>query len=212
MSKKILKWSFDDDERVTTKQEIKDMPCVHGWMIPEFLQTLTWYFLVPHQAFMQMLIKEHSEYIFYVNSAMDYEGALAFARFTLLLKDLDLTRPKMFQIWRWSSCSKVLFLPGWTWTLFSWPGFHNQETQKYPFDILAYSTIIDSTSGRLFRRWSSVGQGCEGAGVHYMMTTRRRGVLHQKNSPFFLDLICAELLFHEIQLKICYLLFDCRYN
>ena len=129
---------------------------------------------------MQMLIKEHSEYIFYVNSAMDYEGALAFARSTLLLKDLDLTRPKMFQIWRWSSCSKVLFLPGWTWTLLSWPGFHNQETQKYPFDILAYSTIIDSTSGRLFRRWSSVGQGCKGAGVHYMMTTRRRGVLHQK--------------------------------
>ena len=33
-----------------------------------------------HQAFMQILIKEHSEYVFYVNSAMDYEGALAFAR------------------------------------------------------------------------------------------------------------------------------------
>ena len=36
--------------------------------------------LVPHQAFMQVLIKEHSEYVFYVNSALDYEGALAFAR------------------------------------------------------------------------------------------------------------------------------------
>ena len=31
---------------------------------------------------MQTLIKEHSEYVFYVNSAMDYEGALAFARST----------------------------------------------------------------------------------------------------------------------------------
>jgi len=38
-------------------------------------------FMKGAQAFMQTLIKEHSEYVFYVNSAMDYEGALAFARF-----------------------------------------------------------------------------------------------------------------------------------
>merc|ERR1719430_255609 len=38
-------------------------------------------FMVGAQAFVQMLIKEHDEYVIYVNSAMDYEGALAFARF-----------------------------------------------------------------------------------------------------------------------------------
>lgn len=38
-------------------------------------------FMKGAQLFVQTLIKEHSEYVFYVNAEMNYEGALAFARF-----------------------------------------------------------------------------------------------------------------------------------
>ena len=38
-------------------------------------------FMEGAQAFIKMLVKEHSEYVFYVNAELDYEGALAFARF-----------------------------------------------------------------------------------------------------------------------------------
>ena len=38
-------------------------------------------FMEGAQAFVQKLIKEHSEYVFYVNADMNYEGALAFARY-----------------------------------------------------------------------------------------------------------------------------------
>jgi len=38
-------------------------------------------FMKGAQAFMQTLVKEHGEYVFYVNASLDYEGALAFARF-----------------------------------------------------------------------------------------------------------------------------------
>ena len=43
------------------------------------------------QAFVQTLVKEFSEYLFYVNSEMDFEGALAFARF-----DEGATVPKFY--------------------------------------------------------------------------------------------------------------------
>ena len=38
-------------------------------------------FMKGAQAFVQTLVKEFSEYLFYVNSEMDFDGALAFARF-----------------------------------------------------------------------------------------------------------------------------------
>ena len=38
-------------------------------------------FMEGAQKFVQLLIKEHSEYVFYVNAKIDYEGALAFARY-----------------------------------------------------------------------------------------------------------------------------------
>jgi len=38
-------------------------------------------FMTGAQAFVQKLLKEHSEYVIYVNAAMNFEGALAFARF-----------------------------------------------------------------------------------------------------------------------------------
>jgi len=38
-------------------------------------------FMEGAQAFVQKLIKEHSEYVIYVNADMNFEGALAFARF-----------------------------------------------------------------------------------------------------------------------------------
>lgn len=38
-------------------------------------------FMKGAQAFVQKLIKEHAEYVIYVNADMNYEGALAFARF-----------------------------------------------------------------------------------------------------------------------------------
>jgi len=38
-------------------------------------------FMEGAQTFVQKLIKEHAEYVIYVNAEMDFEGALAFARF-----------------------------------------------------------------------------------------------------------------------------------
>merc|ERR1712122_135000 len=38
-------------------------------------------FMKGAQLFVQTLINEHSEYVFYVNADMNYEGALAFARY-----------------------------------------------------------------------------------------------------------------------------------
>ena len=38
-------------------------------------------FMEGAQAFVQKLIKEHAEYVIYVNAEMNYEGALAFARY-----------------------------------------------------------------------------------------------------------------------------------
>ena len=49
-------------------------------------------------------------------------GRLGFCKVPSCNKHRLLT-PTSFQIWRWSSCSKVLFLPGWTRTLLSRPGF-----------------------------------------------------------------------------------------
>ena len=48
-------------------------------------------FMKGAQAFVQTLVKEFSEYLFYVNSEMDFEGALAFARF-----DEGATVPKFY--------------------------------------------------------------------------------------------------------------------
>eukprot|EP00092_Neocalanus_flemingeri_P009073 GFUD01009765.1.p1 GENE.GFUD01009765.1~~GFUD01009765.1.p1 ORF type:complete len:200 (+),score=18.06 GFUD01009765.1:72-671(+) len=48
-------------------------------------------FMQGAQAFVQTLIKEHSEYVIYVNAELDYEGALAFARF-----DDGATVPKFY--------------------------------------------------------------------------------------------------------------------
>ena len=52
---------------------------------------------------------------------------------------------KICQIWWWSSCSKVLFLPGWTRTLLSRTGL-NQENMKYPETSIWYFAAIDTAT------------------------------------------------------------------
>ena len=66
--KALVEWAKPFLARVKVRLE-KDMP--------ERVEP----FMKGAQTFVQTLVKEYSEYVFYVNSAMDYEGALAFARF-----------------------------------------------------------------------------------------------------------------------------------
>ena len=52
---------------------------------------------------------------------------------------------------------------------------HNQETSSSyvpsTFHNALTFLLIDSTPGRLFRRWPSLRQGCQGAGVYYLTAT-----------------------------------------
>ena len=51
----------------------------------------------------------------------------------------------------------------------------NQETSSSYVPATFYNALsfllIDSTPGRLFRRWPSLRQGCQGAGVYYLTAT-----------------------------------------
>ena len=66
--KALVEWAKPYLARVKTRLEKENQE-----RVPKFMEGA--------QNFVQMLIKEHSEYVFYVNAEMDYEGALAFARF-----------------------------------------------------------------------------------------------------------------------------------
>jgi len=66
--KALVEWAKPYLARVKTRLEKENQD-----RVPKFMEGA--------QNFVQMLIKEHSEYVFYVNAEMDYEGALAFARF-----------------------------------------------------------------------------------------------------------------------------------
>ena len=66
--KALVEWAKPYLARVKTRLEKER---------PERVQA----FMEGAQAFVQKLIKELSEYVIYVNKTLDYEGALAFARF-----------------------------------------------------------------------------------------------------------------------------------
>ena len=63
------------------------------------------------------------------------------------------------------------------------PIWYSRHTSKCIGWFNDFSFIIDSTLGRLFRRWASIRQGCEGAGVHYI--TKGAGV-HHMTKPLLL--------------------------
>ena len=137
---------------------------------------------------MQTLIKEHSEYVFYVNSAMDYEGALAFARSTnycLLVF--------VMKYFRWYLKSK---LPGLTTglsfqsSISSGTGLDSSSQDRFWHHLPCYGDncichnwlashdihgihgwYFYFFAGCLFGGWPCAGQGCKGTGMHYITAT-----------------------------------------
>ena len=137
---------------------------------------------------MQTLIKEHSEYVFYVNSAMDYEGALAFARSTNNCLVVFVTKyfrwylksilPGLTtELWFQSSTSSGTGLDSSSQDRF-WPHFpcygnncigHSWLVSHYIHCIHGWYFYV--FAGCLFGGWQGSGQSCKGTGMHYITAT-----------------------------------------
>ena len=138
---------------------------------------------------MQTLIKEHSEYVFYVNSAMDYEGALAFARSTNHCSLVFVTK-----YFRWYLKSKLSGLTTELWfqsSISSGTGLDSSSQDRfwpqppcYGDNCICHSWLVSHDihgihhgwkfyvfAGCLFGGWQGSGQGCKGTGMHYITAT-----------------------------------------